>query len=135
MQIRFELFPAAIDATVDFYVGVLGFALDQDDRDTEDPYVFLRRGEVRIGAVLRTPVADDALRRPPTGVELVMEVDDLEAERDRIAATGWRLEEDIVERKWGLRDFRLLDPSGYYLRFTTPGTATWTSSASPPDTR
>ena len=33
---------------------------------------------------------------------------------------GWVLEEDITARPWGLRDFRLLDPDGYYWRITTP---------------
>jgi uncharacterized glyoxalase superfamily protein PhnB len=50
-------------------------------------------------------------------VELVLEVDDLEAEHQRVRA-AWPLEEDLQERPWGLRDFRVLDPSGYYLRIT-----------------
>jgi catechol 2,3-dioxygenase-like lactoylglutathione lyase family enzyme len=49
--LRCEIFPADLDATVAFYVSVLGF-------------------------------------------------------------------EDLAGRPWGLRDFRLLDPSGYYWRVT-----------------
>jgi len=52
--LRCEIFPADLDATVGFYVSVLGFELVRDERD----------------------------------------------------------------RPWGLRDFRLLDPSGYYWRIT-----------------
>ena len=26
--------------------------------------------------------------------------------------------EDLGDRPWGLRDFRVLDPAGYYLRIT-----------------
>jgi hypothetical protein len=51
-------------------------------------------------------------------VELVLEVDDLGAEHDRVRASGWPLAEDLHERPWGLTDFRVLDPSGYYLRIT-----------------
>jgi len=29
------------------------------------------------------------------------------------------LAEDLVEREWGLSDFRVTDPDGYYLRFTS----------------
>jgi lactoylglutathione lyase len=58
------------------------------------------------------------VRRPPIGVELVLEVDDIVEERNRVVAHGWPLEEDLSVRPWGLTDFRLLDPSGYYLRLT-----------------
>jgi len=57
-------------------------------------------------------------RRPPTGVEVVLEVDDVLRERDRVVAAGWSLAEDLTRRPWGLVDFRLLDPDGYYLRVT-----------------
>ncbi len=59
------------------------------------------------------------LRRPPTGVELVLEVDDVVAERDRVVAAGWPLLEGLQDRPWRLSDFRLLDDSGYYLRVTS----------------
>jgi lactoylglutathione lyase len=48
----------------------------------------------------------------------VIEVDDVVAERDRVVAAGWPLEEDLQARPWGLTDFRVLDPAGYYLRIT-----------------
>jgi len=51
-------------------------------------------------------------------VELVLEVDDVEAELDRVRSRGWPIEEELTVRPWGLRDFRLLDPNGYYLRIT-----------------
>lgn len=37
----------------------------------------------------------------------------------------FEMSEDLVVRPWGLRDFRVVDPSGYYLRITErhPGTA------------
>ena len=62
--------------------------------------------------------ADRAERRPPAGVEIVLEVADVEAERERVRRAEWPIEEDITRQPWGLRDFRLLDPSGYYVRLT-----------------
>jgi lactoylglutathione lyase len=56
--------------------------------------------------------------RPVTGVELVLEVDDLGQEHARVTSAGWPLAEELADRPWGLRDFRLLDPSGYYWRIT-----------------
>jgi lactoylglutathione lyase len=118
-RLRCEIFPSDLDATADFYVRVLGFSLHRDERSAPVGYLELRRGGVQLGAAARAEVDDRTARRPPTGVELVLEVDDLDAERARVAAAGWPVEEDVVLRPWGLRDFRVLDPSGYYLRITT----------------
>ena len=117
MTLRFEIFPADLDVTVDFYQRVLGFQLTDDRRDQDD-YVALRRGAVRVGAVREAVPDERAARRPPAGVELVLEVDDVAAERDRVVAAGWPLDDDLHDQFWGLRDFRILDPDGYYLRIT-----------------
>jgi lactoylglutathione lyase len=116
MTARFEIFPDDLDVTVDFYTRVLGFRLTADRRNEPSAYVSLQRGSVRIGAA-RSEVPDArAARLPPAGVELVLEVDDVGAERDRVVAAGWPLGEDLQSRPWGLTDFRILDPAGYYLR-------------------
>lgn len=118
MTFRFELFPSNLDATVDFYTRVLGFQLTVDRRGESEPCVAVERDGVRIGAAHRPNPDHPARRRPPTGVELVLEVDDLQAELDRVRAAGWPLAEEPRSRPWGLRDFRLLDAGGYYLRIT-----------------
>lgn len=118
MTLRFEIFPDDLDATVDFYMRVLRFRLTADRRDQRDEYVSLQRGSVRVGAARRVVPDVRAARLPPAGVELVLEVDDVVAERDRVTAAGWPLAEDLHDRLWGLKDFRILDPAGYYLRIT-----------------
>jgi catechol 2,3-dioxygenase-like lactoylglutathione lyase family enzyme len=118
---RCEIFPPDLDATVAFYVEVLAFRLVRDERDSPAPYVALQRDHVQLGAAARPEVTERALRRPPVGVELVLEVDDVDAERARVASTRWPVAEDLQPRPWGLRDFRLLDPSGYYWRITSRG--------------
>jgi catechol 2,3-dioxygenase-like lactoylglutathione lyase family enzyme len=117
-SLRLEIFPADLNATVRFYVDLLGFTLVADRRADPLPYLDMVRDGVRIGAVA-VPGGLATHRHPPTGVEFVIEVDYLHAERDRVARAGWPIEEDITLRPWGLKDFRLLDPDGYYLRFTT----------------
>ncbi len=117
-SLRCEIFPSDLDATVDFYVKVLAFRLIRDERTSDHPYVALERGDVKLGAATRNEVPEREQRRPPTGVELVLEVDSLEADRERVAQTGWPVLEDVTHRPWGLSDFRLLDPSGYYWRIT-----------------
>ena len=118
MSLRFEVFVADLEATVAFYAGVLGFALAKDDRAGTPPYVALVRDLVHVGVLeSREPVPAER-RLPPTGVELVLEVDDLAQEVARIAAAGWPLHEGLTRRPWGLVDVRLLDPDGHYLRVT-----------------
>jgi len=118
-RLRCEIFPVDLDATADFYTRVLGFKIARDARHESEPYLALQRDQVAVGALQRPVPSDQNARLPPTGVELVLEVDDLQAERDHIASAGWRVADEITERPWGLRDFRLLDPDGYYWRITT----------------
>lgn len=115
---RFEIFPDDLDAIVDFYTRVLLFRLIADQRGEPGPYVSLQRDDVRIGAARRAVPDARPGRLPPAGAELVLEVDDVTAERDLVIAAGWPLAEDLQDRPWGLTDFRILDPAGYYLRIT-----------------
>jgi lactoylglutathione lyase len=118
LRVRLEVFPEDLDAFVDFYTRVLGFRLERDQRAGEWPYAAVERGGVRIGAARPWQAVDASARAVPTGVEVVLEVDDVQAERDAVVAAGWPLAEDLRERPWGLTDFRVLDPGGYYLRIT-----------------
>jgi lactoylglutathione lyase len=118
MSLRFEIFPSDLDATVDFYTRVLRFQVNVDRRLDPEPYVQLQRDGVLVGAARRADVPDVAVRRPPTGVELVLEVDDIDAEYAYVVGTGWPRDAELVLRQWGLRDFRLLDPAGHLLRLT-----------------
>jgi catechol 2,3-dioxygenase-like lactoylglutathione lyase family enzyme len=116
---RLEIFPDDLDVIVDFYTRVLLFHVTADQRDEPDPYVSLQRDDVRIGAARRAAVSDaSAARLPPAGAELVLEVDDVIAERDRVITAGWPLAENLRDQPWGLTDFRIRDPAGYYLRIT-----------------
>lgn len=120
MDLRIEIYPRDLGVFLDFYTGVLRFSVDRDERDRPSPYVAVHRSAVRIGA---TPSSRRIVAEPPIAynvVEIVLEVDDLSLERDSIISMGWPLESELTLRPWGLWDFRLRDPDGYYLRFTTP---------------
>jgi catechol 2,3-dioxygenase-like lactoylglutathione lyase family enzyme len=116
-KLRCEIFPADLDATLDFYQRVLGFGLVRDERDERNPYLALVLGDVELGASTG-PDADHSLRRPPIGVELVIEVDDIDTCYAQVVYAEWPVDDEMAVRAWGLRDFRLVDPSGYYLRIT-----------------
>ena len=124
MAMRLELFVRDVDATIDFYSRVLGFELV---RKEPDDYASLRCGRVvlGIGPVSKLPaeggyitqgIAD--LRRG-LGVEIVLEVDDVDGWHNRVLASGYPILEPLQERPWGLSGFRIADPDGYYLRLTS----------------
>lgn len=112
--LRIEVFPADVDTSVAFYEG-LGFELV--GRKVDPAYASIRRDEVRIGMLQAQPHPPEQ-RAVPIGTEIVIAVDNIRAERDRAVAAGVDLAEDLQDRPWGLTDFRVSDPDGYYLRFT-----------------
>jgi catechol 2,3-dioxygenase-like lactoylglutathione lyase family enzyme len=119
LEFQVEVFPSDVDRSVDFYTRVLGFEVVRDRRASGSAYVAVSRGAARIGISAAWEPTDASVRRVPHGVELVLEVDDLSAERARIVAEAWPLAEDVQMRSWGREDFRLFDPDGYYIRITT----------------
>lgn len=118
-SLRIEIFPSDLQRSIDFYTSILGFTLLQ----RKGEYAYLGRDSIFIGAIeipsSETIEEKSRYRQPNKGVEIVMEVDDLEKERDSIVSKSWNLAADIHSQPWGLRDFRLVDPDGYYLRITT----------------
>ncbi len=126
MRFRLELFVEHLDVSVDFYERALGFQVAR----REPGYASLRRGDAELGLVpiSRLPArsagpgfSQERLAGDRgAGVEIVLEVEDLAAAVDVVAGAGFELVEPVRERPWGLRDFRLTDPDGYYVRVTTP---------------
>jgi lactoylglutathione lyase len=122
--LRLELFVADVERSVAFYRRVLGFAEDHHVSDRR--YVPMRRGQARIGIGRADALPDDhpvrrrAEERGGLGVEIVLELPDLEAAYHHARAVGHPLASELTRQPWGLVDFRLLDPDGYYLRITEP---------------
>ena len=53
------------------------------------------------------------------GVEIVIMVEDIEA-LYKTAETFCKIVDPLLKQPWGLKDFRIEDPFGFYLRFTEP---------------
>jgi catechol 2,3-dioxygenase-like lactoylglutathione lyase family enzyme len=122
--LRLELFVEDMEASIAFYTRVLAFEVVR--REPGD-YASLRLGGILlgIGPVAKLPEEggyfgrDISAQRRGLGVEIVLEVDDVDGWRDRVAASGHPIFEPLQDRPWGLRDFRISDPDGYYLRITS----------------
>ena len=74
-----------------------------------------RRSDLPDGHSLRT----EAGERSGLGVEIVLEVDDVAAMCQHVAAQKWPLAAGLRRQPWGLNDFRVSDPDGYYWRVTS----------------
>ena len=122
--LRLELFALDMEASIAFYTRVLGFELA---RHEPGDYASLRLGGVvlGIGPVAKLPEEggyfgrDISAYRRGLGVEIVLEVDDVDGCHERVVDSGHPILEPLRDRPWGLRDFRVSDPDGYYLRITS----------------
>lgn len=120
-SLRVELFADDAERTAEFYQQVLGF--DREAGATD--YISMRLGGILIGIGRNDKLPDShPIRRREgerggLGVELVMEVEDVDMAYASVQASGYPIASSIAERPWGLRDFRLVDPNGYYIRVTS----------------
>jgi len=118
-----ELFVRDVDASIAFYKA-LGFGVARRYED----YVLLRRGEIKLslqgdahavaGPHYFTPHIGTFPRG--TGVEISIQVADVDAEYIRARTAGLNIVKPMQDRPWGARDFRVADPDGYFLRITSP---------------
>lgn len=123
MTLRLELFVHNMDVSIDFYSRVLGFELVRQESD----YASLRSGDVilGLGPIPKLPKEDGYFTRTRlasdrgAGVEIVLEVEDVLALHERVGASGHPVLHALQRRPWGLTDFRITDPDGYYLRITS----------------
>lgn len=122
MTLRVELFVNDFPKALAFYSQVLGFY--PQSQDTEG-YTPVTNGRVTIGLNLRANLPDDhpvqaqSGERLGRGVEFVLEVDDIETMYMQISATNWPIASPLQQQLWGLTDFRVTDPDGYYWRITS----------------
>ena len=125
MRFRLELFVEDVAESTRFYVEGLGFLLERREND----YAHLRRGDAELGlaAAARLPengpgpgfTRERVAAARGAGVEIVLEVEDLASVADAVARAGYPVVEQPQDRPWGLRDVRLTDPDGYYVRVTS----------------
>jgi|SRR5664279_4856187 len=125
--LRFELFVQDVERSVCFYSSTLG--LEPPATWSPEGYVPIRAGVVTIGVqhLANLPAehhfSPSRLAGPRgVGLEIVVEVDDVDLAYANAAAHAERCGgsvEPLDDQPWGLRDFRLVDPDGYYVRVTS----------------
>lgn len=123
--LRVELFVLDLPRSVAFYGDILGFEVR---RVGPTGYTSISRDGAVIGLkdVKRLPFDHPARPEPGQtlglGVELVVMVEDVAALYARATASTAQVSA-LVAQAWGLTDFRVTDPDGYYIRITGLSTA------------
>lgn len=122
MSSRTELMVKDIEQSVDFYVRVLGFTRNP----SPNGWISVSNGTVNFGFgfISNLPSEHPLAKKSPdertgVGVELVLEVDDVESYFERVKQANYPISRELGKRDWGLTDFRIVDPDGYYLRITS----------------
>jgi catechol 2,3-dioxygenase-like lactoylglutathione lyase family enzyme len=120
-----ELICSNIERSLAFYVGVLGFLVRY--ARPEERFVYLERDGAEImleqptGRTFLTATLEHPYGR---GINLQIEVQDVQSLYAAVHASGWRLQIEL-EEKWYRHDelmrgncqFVVQDPDGYVLRF------------------
>ena len=123
-----ELLCSDFTQALRFYTDVLGFAVRYDRPDERFAYLDLGGAELMIEQTVersRTFLAAEARYPFGRGVHLQIEIDDADALYARVQAAGSRIFLPIEDRWYqtgeteesGDRQFVVVDPDGYLLRF------------------
>lgn len=122
MKLRLELFVESIEKSIEFYSDVLGFSLP---KDTNKSYIPVRKGDVVLGLgemknlPENHPLKASCGQQNGLGVEVVLEVEDIKDVYNKVVEKEYPIQAELTKRPWGLEDFRIIDPDGYYLRITS----------------
>jgi catechol 2,3-dioxygenase-like lactoylglutathione lyase family enzyme len=122
MTLRIELFVNDLSICLDFYRRVLRFEIGERQ---SVGYTLMTNGEVQLGLNLRSNLPDDhpvqaqEYERIGRGIEIVLEIDNIEEFYQYVFIQNWPIVGKLQQQPWGLIDFRVFDPDGYYLRITS----------------
>ena len=103
---RILLRPADLDRSRRFYRDVLGLAVYREFGPPDDPAVvfFLGQGLLEVSGHAPGP--------PGPSLMIWLQVRDVRAEHDRLAAAGVRIVRKPVREPWGLVEMWIEDPDG-----------------------
>lgn len=95
-----------------FYGDIVGLRLEKSWQAPEGSGIIFELSPLSTIEFASPPYAERRDRTPATGLELMIQVDDAVAWRDRLREAGVRIERGLRENPWGDRSFGIADPSG-----------------------
>jgi lactoylglutathione lyase len=122
LNIRLELFVKDLQRSVDFYKNVIQLELSSQNENSamfkaENLNLLLTQEDVISNNHYFSEIKTS---RKGMGVEIILVVPDVQSYYQRICEMQIELESELKQQEWGMTDFRLTDPDGYYLRITSP---------------
>jgi catechol 2,3-dioxygenase-like lactoylglutathione lyase family enzyme len=120
MKLNAGIITDKLAETKAFYQQVLNFGVTFEN----EFYLLMHtpNQQAELSFLLPNHPSQQPLFQPPfagKGVYLTIEVDDVDAEYDRIRALAIPLEIDMREEPWGDRHFALVDPNGIGIDLVT----------------
>ncbi len=118
-----EFFVRDVDASVAFYVDVLGFTLVRAEPDGGVPSTFavVVRGAAEFMLAHEAFLGSETRAALPypraAGVDVRLMVEDVDAVYAGVVAAGGRIVLPLKDQEYGLRDFIVADPDGFRIRF------------------
>lgn len=111
-----------VSRSILFYESLIGFEIVTDfESDGVAEWALLRAGDIEI-MLNEGDEGDSATRRrlPPfSGQVLYFDVEDCQALHAELLSRGFRVD-PLEPQDYGVLEFRLRDPDGYELAFTSP---------------
>jgi lactoylglutathione lyase len=119
--LRAELFVTDVGRSAAFYMAVLGFKVIRAGPGGYTS-IGLEGATLGLNAMgnlpTNHPIQPKSGERVGLGVEIVLMVDDVATAHAQAVASDRTSVSPLITQPWGLRDFRLQDPDGYYVRVT-----------------
>ena len=121
MYFKFEIFVKDIRNSIDFYANVLGLPITDERKYAatfkfENTTLLVSEGQILSDSHYFDPASLSG--KKGVGCEMILQVDDIRSFYHKIVASNYPVFEELEKRPWGLTDFRLIDPDGYYIRIT-----------------
>lgn len=121
MHFRLELFVEDLQRSIRFYEEILGLIFSKKN---ESGAMVKLEGFT----LLLTPdyILDEnhylkkgSLTPKGKGIEIIIVFDNIEQVYQHVLEEGYPVESNLKTQSWGMKDFRIVDPDGYYLRLTS----------------
>jgi len=121
LPVTVELFVEDVRRSIGFYTEILGFqVLRMDPPPEATPFAVLVLEEAAVMLCHESLAGGPPPGPRGLGLDIRIMVSDVDTIYARAKAGGAQIVRDIGDRSYGLRDFRLLDPDGFRLRFASP---------------
>ena len=124
LQFRCAFFAQDYESTVAFYRDDLELPLAGSwDRGPDDRGTLVAAAAGVIEVLALPQNRDESVwdYRPPQGLLIVIEVEDVDALYKRVVDKALPIREELMNQAWGHRSFRVSDPNGISLYFFSHG--------------